>query len=259
MPTKVISDIHGEYEALADQLEPRDTAILLGDYLNLIDFRTIGGILAEVYTREEIMMALSELARGRKDLARRSIREIAGANPEKFRRVRELIVEGYEKFFSSIPCECFLIYGNTDDPSLMRDVAAGRAEVIEAGAFDIDGQRFGFVSGAPKGPWTVGLPGEMEPDAYRALVEEVGPVDVLCTHCPPAIPELTWDRLADRDEKGSSALVDYLDEHEPALHYFGHVHNPRISRAVRGHTVCINAGFFREHHTALVHATDKAV
>lgn len=256
MAVKVISDVHGEYSAIGDQLTAGDTAVFLGDYLNLIDFRTIGGILAEVYSREEIIMALGELAKGRRELARRSIREIAGANPEKFRRVHELIVESYESFFSSIPCDCFLIYGNTDDPALMREIAAGSVEVIESGVFAVDGQRFGFVSGTPHGPWTVGLPGEMEPDAYRALVEDLGPCDVLCTHCPPAIPELTWDRLADRDELGSSALVEYLDEHGPALHYFGHVHNPRVSRATRGRTTCINAGFFREHQTALVHGQE---
>lgn len=253
MAIKVISDIHGEYSALSDQLEPGDTAVLLGDYLNLLDFHDLGGILSQVYTKEEIRWALSELAHGRKHLARRSIREIAGDRPEKSRRVHELVVESYSAFFDSIPCQCLLIYGNTDDPSVMREVSDGRIEVLETSVVEVEGQRFGFVSGSPQGPWTIGLPGEKHPDEYRRMVESLGPVDVLCTHCPPAVPELTWDWLADRDEVGSDALVEYLDEYGPSRHYFGHVHNPRSETAVRGRTRLINAGFFRRRRTALVH------
>ena len=253
MAVKIVSDIHGEYRALASQLRTDDTAVLLGDYLNLIDFRTLDGILSEVYTKEQIIIALSEFAKGRKELARRSIREIAGGGSEQSRRVRELIVTGYQDFFSSLPCKCYLLFGNTDDPSLLKELSAGDVEVFDSGVVTIGQERFGFVSGTPHGPWTVGLPGEMDPEDYGKLVDSLGPVDVLCTHCPPAIPELTWDRLANRDEMGSAALLDYLDEFQPAHHYFGHVHNPVASEVYRGRTKVVNAGFFKQHRTALEH------
>ena len=189
MAIKIISDVHGEYGALARELEPGDIAVMLGDYINLIDFRNLDGILAEVFTREEIVKALSLLARGRKELARHQIREVAGGTPEKLRRVRELARESYLRFFDAIPCRCFMLYGNTDDPGLMRETAAGhQVEIIEAGVLQVDGQRFGFVSGSPQGPWTVGLPGEVEPGEYARRVESLGPVDVLCSHYPPAVP-----------------------------------------------------------------------
>lgn len=254
MAVKIIADVHGAYDSLAAQLEPEDTAILLGDYLNLVDFRTLDGILSQVYTREEIFIALSALAAGSSELAKRSIRDISAGDEEKHRRVRELMREAYSAFFASLPCRSYVIYGNTDSPEMMRELATGDAQLVEAGVIDIEGQRFGFVSGNPHGPWTVGLPGEMEPAAYGALVESVGSVDVLCTHCPPAIPELTWDRLANRDEVGSSALVEYLDRFQPSRHYFGHVHNPRVSSVVRGRTRVMNAGFFRERRTVVIHA-----
>lgn len=253
MAVKIISDIHGEYGALARELEPGDIAVMLGDYINLIDFRNLDGILAEVFTREEIMEALSLLARGRKELARNQIREVAGGTPEKLRRVRELASESYHELFDSIPCKCFLLYGNIDDPGLMREAAGGNAEIVEAGVISVAGERFGLVSGAPHGPWTVGLPGEMDPGEYARRVESLGPVDVLCTHYPPAVPELTWDTLANRDEEGSEKLLEYIDRYRPACHYFGHVHNPRISSLTRGSTRFVNAGFFKAHQTALTH------
>lgn len=253
MAVKVISDVHGAYEALAAQLGPDDTGVLLGDYLNLIDFRTFEGILSQVYTREQIIFALMEFAKGRKELARRSIRDIAGGTSVQSQRVRELIVQGYDDFFSSLPCRCFVLYGNTDDPALLKQLSTGDVEIVDEAVVTIGEERFGLVSGTPHGPWTVGLPGEMDPEEYAKMVGSLGPVDVLCTHCPPAIPELTWDRLANRDEVGSADLLDYLDEYQPRLHYFGHVHNPAASEAYRGRTRVINAGFFKEHHTALVH------
>lgn len=253
MAVKIISDVHGEYQALHRQLEPGDVAVMLGDYLNLIDFRTLDGILAEVFTTEEVVKALALLAGGDKELARRQIRDVAGGTSEKFRRVRELMCESYHRFFDSIPCRCFLLFGNTDDPGLMKEIAGDNAQVVEEGVLSVGGQRFGFVSGSPHGPWTVGLPGEMDPEEYDRKVESLGPVDVLCTHYPPAVPELTWDLLADRDEAGSKKLVEYLDQHRPAYHYFGHVHNPRVSSLIRGQTRLVNAGFFKDHQTALIH------
>lgn len=253
MALKIISDVHGEYGALSGQLSPSDTAILLGDYLNLIDFHTLEGILAEVYTREEIIQALAALAGGRRELSRRSIREISGADKEKYRRVRELMIEGYEELFAALPCRSIMIYGNTDDPRLMRELAGESVELIEAGVLEIAGRRFGFVSGCPRGPWAVGLPGEKDPEEYGRMVDSLGPVEVLCTHCPPSIPELTWDELADRDEVGSRALLSYLERFGPTHHYFGHVHNPRVDSVSLGPTKVINAGFFKRHRTALAH------
>lgn len=253
MAVKIISDVHGAYQALAGQLCPDDTAVLLGDYLNLIDFRTLDGILLEVFTREQVIIALTEFAKGRKELARRSIRDIVGGTGEQSQRVRELITQGYQDFFASLPCRCFLLFGNTDDPTLLKGLSTGDVEIVDSGEVTIGKERFGLVSGTPHGPWTVGLPGEMDPGDYAKMVGSLGPVDVLCTHCPPAIPELTWDRLADRDEVGSTALLDYLDEYQPGLHYFGHVHNPVASEAYRGRTRVTNAGFFKQHQTALVH------
>ena len=249
-----MSDIHGEYEAMRAQLQPDDVAVLLGDYLNLIDFRTLDGILSEVYSREEIRKVLTLMATGDKEKARVKIRDAIGGTPEKSEQVRAMVAASYTEFFESIPCKCFMLYGNTDGPEVMKKLGAtAEVELVECGVVEVDGQRFGMVSGAPQGPWNAGLPGEMDTERYDRMVASLGPVDVLCTHYPPAIPDLTWDTLADRDEVGSAALLAYIDEHAPSIHYFGHVHHPRESCLVRGATTVFNTGFFRVSKTAVVH------
>ncbi|MHB8895743.1 MAG: metallophosphoesterase family protein [Candidatus Geothermincolia bacterium] len=253
MAVKIISDIHGAYGLLRGQLEPEDIAVLLGDYLNLIDFRTLEGILAQVYSRDEVERALALMASKDKDEARRQIREVIGGTPEKGERMRELVMESYREFFESIPCKCFMLYGNTDSPEALCALSRGRIELVESGIVNVAGQRFGMVSGAPHGPWNVGLPGEMPTDRYDSLVASLGPADVLCTHYPPAISDLTWDTLAKRDEVGSPSTLAYIEEYAPAYHYFGHVHNPRASSVEHGCTSVVNVGHFRELGLAIVH------
>jgi Icc-related predicted phosphoesterase len=253
MAVKIVSDVHGAYDALRSQLEPEDTAVLLGDYLNLIDFRTLDGILAQVYSREEVVRALGMMAHKDKELARSRIREVIGGTPEKSEQVRQLVIEGYQEFFASIPCKCFMLYGNTDSPQAMAATLSGNVEVVEAGVVTVEGQKFGMVSGSPHSRWNVGLPGEMPTERYDTLVASLGPADVLCTHFPPAIPDLTWDTMADRDEAGSQATLRYIEEFSPSYHYFGHVHQPKVQRLTHGSTRVVNAGFFRQTHEALVH------
>lgn len=253
MAIKIISDVHGEYAALRDVLDEDDTAILLGDYLNLIDFKTLEGILSEVYTREEILSALAVLKKGPRNRAGpRTVQALSGGGDDRRARVGELVREGYEEFFKSIPCRSYMIYGNTDNPWLMKEYHDGAAEIVESGVVEVEGTRFGLVSGTPRTPWTIGLPGELEDEEYRKRLDSLGPVDVLCTHYPPAVPDLTWDLQADRDEEGSADINAYIERHRPDFHYFGHVHHPRSTSGTLGETVLVNAGFFREHHEALV-------
>ncbi len=256
MAIKLISDVHGEYGALADQLEATDTAVLLGDYLNLIDFHTLEGILSEVFSAEEVARALALLASGDRENAKRQIREVVVSSPEKQARMGELIHGAYSEFFSSIPCRCLMLYGNTDNPVLMRQYASDNVTVIECGTEELEGQVFGFISGTPHGPWTIGLPGEMEAERFEALVASLGPVDVLCTHYPPAVGDLTWDTEAGRDEAGSYALLGYVDTFKPAYHYFGHVHNPRLHALRRGETRLVNVGHFRSRKKAIEHPVE---
>jgi Icc-related predicted phosphoesterase len=88
-------------------------------------------------------------------------------------------------------------------------------------------------------------PNEIPPPEFEAKLDAVGAVDVLCTHIPPAIPELLYDTVARRMETGSTALLDLIRRTQPRYALFGHVHNPLARRVRVGRTECVNVGHFR--------------
>ena len=89
-------------------------------------------------------------------------------------------------------------------------------------------------------PWS-----EVPPEVHAEKVAALGPVDVLFTHIPPALPDLTYDVEARRFEIGSPVLLDYVREHQPRYHLFGHIHQPLAPRTRIGRTECINVGHFQ--------------
>jgi Icc-related predicted phosphoesterase len=76
-------------------------------------------------------------------------------------------------------------------------------------------------------------------------VAAVGQVDVLCSHIPPAVPQLLYDTLARRMERGSEALLAHIRRTQPRYVLFGHVHQPLARRVRIGRSECINVGHFR--------------
>jgi Icc-related predicted phosphoesterase len=115
--------------------------------------------------------------------------------------------------------------------------------VLDGGTVELDGWTFGF---AGAGLYSVyRTPNEISEDEFRAKLDAVGPVDVLCTHIPPAVPELLYDTVARRMEQGSSALLETIKRTQPRYALFGHVHQPLASRTRIGTTECLNVGHFR--------------
>jgi Icc-related predicted phosphoesterase len=115
--------------------------------------------------------------------------------------------------------------------------------VLDGERMELGGWSFGFVGGGLRSPYRT--PNEIDDDAYAAKLSAVGDVDVLCTHIPPAIPELLYDTVAKRLERGSEALLAEIKRVQPRYLLFGHVHQPLASRTRIGRTECINVGHFR--------------
>src|SRR5262249_8510333 len=93
--------------------------------------------------------------------------------------------------------------------------------------------------------WAYRTPNEIGDEEYAAKVAAVGTVDVLCSHIPPAVPQLLYDTVARRLERGSEALLGHVRRTQPRYVLFGHVHQPLSRRGRIGRTECVNVGHFR--------------
>jgi Icc-related predicted phosphoesterase len=155
--------------------------------------------------------------------------------------------------FAALPDPTYLILGNVDNPPLAEACARERTGVHmpDATVVTIGGERFGFVGGALPTPLNVA--GEITPEEMRAKLDGLGDCDVLCSHIPPAIPELCFDTLAGRSERGSEDLLRYIQDVQPRCAYFGHVHQPLTSALRIGRTLCVNVGYFRSTKRAFPH------
>jgi Icc-related predicted phosphoesterase len=162
------------------------------------------------------------------------------------------IDEETKAFCSDVPSNVVVTFGNVDVPDLIRKYLPPGVRFADGEVIALDGVRYGFIGGGlPK----VGIPGEVQLDAYAAKVSALGPVDVLCAHVPPAIDDLTYDVIADFNEPGSDALLEYINEHKPTHMYYGHVHNPKLAETQLGSTRIVNVGsYYRSTGQAWVHA-----
>ena len=116
-------------------------------------------------------------------------------------------------------------------------------QVLDGETVEIDGLRVGFVGGGLQTPYRT--PFEISDEDFQRKVDQLGEVDVLCTHIPPAVPEICYDVVARRLERGSTALLRYIEEVQPRYAVHGHVHQPLASRTTIGRTEVINVGHFR--------------
>jgi Icc-related predicted phosphoesterase len=66
------------------------------------------------------------------------------------------------------------------------------------------------------------------------------------------VPELLFDTVARRMERGSQALLEVIQATQPRYVLFGHVHQPLASRVTIGRTKCVNVGHFRATGTPYV-------
>jgi Icc-related predicted phosphoesterase len=119
--------------------------------------------------------------------------------------------------------------------------------VIDGGRAVVGEVSFGFAGAGLISPYRT--PNEIPQSEFAAKLDAIGAVDVICTHIPPAVPELLYDTVARRMETGSTALLDMIRRIQPRYAFFGHVHNPLARRVRVGRTECVNVGHFRATRT----------
>ncbi len=244
MRLHVVSDVHGEVEALARAGEGADALLCLGDLVLFVDYTDHGaGIMGRLFGAD----AVGRFVDLRTERRFTEARELSGslwrtlADPRA--TIEQAVREQYAALFGAMSDPTYLTYGNVDLPALWPAFVRPGITVLDGEVAVIGGLRVGFVGGGL--PTPMRTPNEVPEAQFDAKVAALGPVDVLCSHIPPHLPELLYDAEAQRFERGSVALLRAIREHQPAFALFGHVHQAHTREVRIGRTRCINVGHFR--------------
>lgn len=253
MRVHVVSDVHGSAGALAAAGAGADALVCLGDLVLFVDYEDHGGgIFGELFGAEPASRWVHLRTAGRIDEARALLASLwAQCGGERWTHIEAAVRTQYAALFAAMPDPTYLTYGNVDIPKLWPDYLGPAHTVLDGEITTIGGKVFGFVGGGLPSPYRT--PFEVPDEVYAAKVDAVfaagadagTPIDVFCAHIPPALPELTYDVLARRFERGSEAILAAVQKHQPPLVLFGHVHNPLASRVRIGRSECVNVGHFR--------------
>ena len=241
----VVSDVHGRSDALATAADGADALLCLGDLLLFVDYADQArGIFPDLFGAEAARQLVALRTAQRFDEARvMSARLWASLGGDRSAHVEAAASRQYAELFAALPTPSYLTYGNVDIPRLWAAHLRPGQRVLDGERVELGGWSFGFVGGGLKSPYRT--PYEIDDDTYAAKVAAVGEVDVLCAHIPPAVPELLFDTVAQRMERGSEALLDAVRRTQPRYVLFGHVHQPLARQMRIGRTECVNVGHFR--------------
>lgn len=255
MAVRLVADLHGRYSDLHREVEEGDVLLVLGDILDLIDWADLSGIIPEVVGRDRLVEKFLAAMKKGPGAALELRDEIISPHGRYYHEVRERAAGQYRDFAAALRragCRAHVIYGNGDLPDLLREALreAGNA-VLAEGRLEIDGALFGFVPGAVFSPFR--MPAEMEDREFGTRLQELGRVEVLCTHIPPRVHEALFDVVAGRPVEGSETLLRYLEENAPAVLYHGHVHQPAQRELRVGKTRVVNVAYYKREGYVHLH------
>ncbi len=261
MRVHVVSDVHGNTEALARAGDGADALVVLGDLIDFVDYHDhSAGILGRIFGPEQVRR-FAELRSGHGGDLVGFVRSLWAQLDDPAAVVEAEVREQYRRIFGSLTAPTYAMPGNVDVPHLWPEFAGNGVTLCDGEAVDIGGRVFGFVGGGllaagvstaaavqrrRTAPWRPYLRTTAEFDAAVAGLPDV---DVLARHIPPAVPELCYDVAARHPERGSRGLLDRIRTDRPALALFGHVHAPLCRRVRVGGTECVNVGHFQRTET----------
>ncbi|MEN8653227.1 metallophosphoesterase [Streptomyces sp. 21So2-11] len=238
----MVSDVHGNAKDLARAGEGADALICLGDLILFLDYADHSrGIFPDLFGVENADLIV-ELRNARRFEEARDLGRRLWAGLDRKAATEAAVRKQYTELFAAFPTPTYATYGNVDMPDLWPEYAAPGTTVLDGERVEIGGRVFGFVGGGLRTP--MNTPYEIDDEEYAAKVEALGEVDVLCSHIPPEVPELVYDTVARRFERGSTALLDAIHRTRPRYALFGHVHQPLARRMRVGATECVNVGHF---------------
>lgn len=250
MRVHVVSDVHGNSRDLEKAGDGADALVCLGDLVLFLDYADHSrGIFPDLFGVENADRIV-ELRTARRFDEARALSSALWSGVDASAETERAVRKQYAELFAAFPAPTYATYGNVDMPPLWPEYAGEGTTVLDGETADIGGLRFGFVGGGLPSPMRT--PYEIDEETYAAKVAALGEVDVLCSHIPPAVPDLCYDTVARRFERGSEALLAAVHSVRPRYHLFGHVHQPLEQRMRVGNTECVNVGHFKSTGTPWV-------
>ncbi|MGP4003315.1 metallophosphoesterase family protein [Streptomyces sp. 8N706] len=242
MRVHVVSDVHGNSQDLARAGDGADALVCLGDLVLFLDYADHSrGIFPELFGVENADRIV-ELRTARRFEEARAFGARLWAGIDRGSAIEAAVRKQYAELFAAFPQPTYATYGNVDIPHLWPEYVRPGITVLDGQRVELDGRVFGFVGGGLPSPMRT--PYEIDEETYAEKVAALGEVDVLCSHIPPEVPELCYDTVARRFERGSSALLEAIRKNRPRYALFGHVHQPLARRMRIGATECVNVGHF---------------
>lgn len=248
-----VSDVHGNIDALAAVARRAERLVVLGDLVDYVDYdEPAGGIMGRAFGENKVRHFIMLRTTGQFQRLREYNRELWDSTTDPLGTLNELVSEVYRGVLAAVGPDCLLTLGNVDVAAVWNQVAGEELRYLDQDVVEVAGRRLGFVGGGSGRPGSVfrrpdhaWQPFVRPPEEFAAAVDGLGPVDILCSHIPPGIPELRYDVVAARLEMYGPRLLEAIEQYQPAFAMFGHVHQPLARRTRRGVTECINVGYFR--------------
>ena len=240
-----VSDVHGASSALARLLDLGEPMVILGDLVNLTDYRNGQGAIADVMGLDFAHASAAARAEGDYGGMRTLWEQRAGDEVKSLRRQIGAALDSQYAEMTDVLEGGFgyVIHGNVDRPEKLKHALPEGFGYVHGEIVEIDGVRIGLVGGGIATP--MGIEGEVSDQEMTHLLEGLGHVDVLGTHVPPAVATLRRDVITGREERGSGPIHDYIVEYQPRHHFYGDIHQAQATHWRIGKTHCHNAGYFR--------------
>lgn len=240
-----VSDVHGALGPLSRLAKTGETLVILGDLVNLTDYRSGEGAIADALGMDFARSAAEARAAGDYAEMRSLWDERVGDRMEEVRQsIGDALHHQYERVGEALEGgHGYVIHGNVDRPEALEEALPEGFRYVHGEALEIDGLVFGFAGGGVSTP--IQAAGEVPDEEMRGMLSGLGRVDVLCTHVPPAVPALRRDVITGRPERGSDPIREYLLDSQPRFHFYGDVHQAQAATWRLGKTRCFNAGYFR--------------
>lgn len=266
MRLSFVSDVHGNIEGLAEVARSAEQLVVLGDLVDYVDYHEPSrGILGRIFGAEKVLPFVQLRSAGRFVELRQYNNDLWLTLDDPVGVLTETVAELYRTVLAVIGPDVLLTLGNVDVAEVWNAVAGDELPYLDSEVVEIAGRTLGFVAGgagrdvrgggdaagvrdrpaADGGALRVWRPLVRPAQEYRAAVKAVGAVDILCSHLPPDLVPLRYDTVPARLESSGPGLLEAIDEHQPVLSVFGHVHQPLARRQRRGRTECVNVGHFQ--------------